>query len=53
MDDDLMYGCGGDRNFFKKYEMHPADFLKLVEDSKGKDDVVVAFIVKRGKDLNL
>ncbi|MEO6052919.1 MAG: DUF5069 domain-containing protein [Chthoniobacterales bacterium] len=53
MDDDLMYGCGGDRNFFQKYEMHPADFLKLVEDSKGKDAEVVAFIVKRGKDLNV
>lgn len=27
---ELMYCCGGDRAFFKKYDIHPADFLRLV-----------------------
>ena len=30
MPDDLMFGCGGDRNFFKKVNVHPADFLRVV-----------------------
>ena len=27
---DIMYGCGGDRRFFKANNVHPADFLKAV-----------------------
>jgi len=30
MDPDLMYGCGGDRKFFKENNVHPADFLRHV-----------------------
>ena len=26
---ELMYCCSGDRAFFKKYDIHPADFLRL------------------------
>lgn len=29
MDGDLMYGCGGDRSFFKTHGVHPADFLRM------------------------
>ncbi len=29
LDPDLMFGCGGDRNFFRKNgDIHPADFLR-------------------------
>lgn len=42
LDPDLMYGCGGDRNFFRKHgEIHPADFLRRVW-AAGEDDSVVA-----------
>ena len=27
---ELMYCCGGDRAFFRKFDIHPADFLRLV-----------------------
>lgn len=27
---EIMYGCGGDRRFFKANNVHPADFLKAV-----------------------
>jgi hypothetical protein len=27
---ELMYCCGGDRAFFQKFDIHPADFLRLV-----------------------
>ena len=31
LDPDLMYGCGGDRNFLQKNgDIHPADFLRHV-----------------------
>lgn len=26
---ELMYGCGGDRKFFKEQNVHPAEFLRL------------------------
>lgn len=29
MEPDLMYGCGGDRRFFKEHGIHPADFLRM------------------------
>jgi hypothetical protein len=36
MSDDLMYGCGGDRKFFKSHDIHPVTFLALVA-SRGED----------------
>lgn len=33
---DTMYGCGGDRKFFKDHAIHPLDFLRLVE-AEGAD----------------
>lgn len=46
MDPDLMYGCGGDRKFFKENNVHPADFLRHVwaagEDRKKIIDFVKA-----------
>lgn len=38
LDPDLMYGCGGDRNFLLKHgNLHPADFLRRVW-AAGDDD---------------
>ncbi len=31
LNSDIMYGCGGDRKFFKEHAIHPLDFLRLVE----------------------
>ena len=36
---ETMYGCGGDRRFFKKHDIHPADFLRAAwafEDDESK-----------------
>ena len=48
LDPDLMYGCGGDRNFLRKHgHLHPADFLRQVW-AAGDDDLqVVRWIVGR------
>jgi Domain of unknown function (DUF5069) len=46
LDPDLMYGCGGDRNFLRKHgDIHPADFLRRVW-AAGEDDVKIADWVK-------
>lgn len=45
LDPDVMYGCGGDRNFLAKNGgIHPADLLRHVWASGGDDSKVVAWI---------
>ena len=44
MDPEIMYGCGGDRQFFVKYDIHPADFLRAVWASGGDQAKVLAFV---------
>lgn len=48
MDDDTMFGCGGDRAFLEKHKIHPADFLRVVWAARGDKDRVLKF-VKTGK----
>jgi hypothetical protein len=44
MPDDLMYCCGGDRNFFREHGIHPADFLRLVWLSDGDARTVLEYV---------
>jgi hypothetical protein len=45
LDPDIMYGCGGDRNFLAQHgNIHPADFLRQVW-SAGEDDTKIAAYV--------
>lgn len=44
---DLMYGCGGDRNFISKHGLHLADFLETVR--RAGDDVAPVLDYVRGK----
>ncbi len=48
MPPDLMYGCGGDRNFFREQHLNAADFLRHVWASHG-DAQKVAGYVKQAK----
>lgn len=41
---DVMYCCGGDRNFLKRHNIHAADFLRAVWDSHGDNEKVLAFV---------
>lgn len=46
LDPDLMFGCGGDRNFFRKNgNLHPADFLRHLW-AAGEDDQKVVDWIK-------
>ena len=44
MSPDLMYGCGGDRGFFRAHHLHPADFLRHVWASHGDEQKVLAYV---------
>ena len=46
LDPDMMYGCGGDRNFLSEHGIHPADFLRHVWAADG-DLSKVAALVRR------
>ncbi len=41
---DIMYCCGGDRKFLKKYGIHPADFLREIWAAKGDEAKILAFV---------
>lgn len=47
MNPDLMYGCGGDRKFFKEHDIHPAEFLAYVRDHMDDDQAVISWVQKR------
>ena len=50
LDPDLMYGCGGDRNFLKTHgDIHPADFLRHLWAS-GADDMKITTWIKEQQD---
>ncbi|HEY0862591.1 MAG TPA: DUF5069 domain-containing protein [Lacunisphaera sp.] len=45
----LMYSCGGDRAFFARHDIHPAEFLALVWRNEGNDAAIVDWVVKRSQ----
>lgn len=49
LDPDLMFGCGGDRNFLQQHgEIHPADFLRRVWAAGTNDRKLAAWVAKQG-----
>lgn len=48
LDPDLMFGCGGDRNFMKKHgNLHPADFLRHLWAAGGDDEKITNWIIEQ------
>lgn len=46
---DIMYGCGGDRGFFRDHDIHPAEFLRIVMDHEDDDDTIIAWVKARSR----
>ena len=44
MSDDVMYCCGGDRNFLKTHRIHPVDFLRVVWSAWEDDAKILAYV---------
>ena len=51
MDPDTMFGCGGDRAFLSKHDIHPADFLREVWAAGDDDKKIVDYVKARGSRL--
>ncbi len=47
MPPELMFGCGGDRAFLTKFDIHPADFLRVVWASGEHDEKVIDYVKSR------
>lgn len=43
----LMYCCGGDRAFFRRHDIQPAEFLTLVWRHENDDAAIVDWVVRR------
>ncbi len=44
MPPDLMYGCGGDRKFFRTYAIDPAELLRQTWKAGGDSSKIVAWV---------
>lgn len=42
--DDIMFDCGGDRQFLARHQCHPADFLRAVWASGGDDKKIIGYL---------
>ncbi|MGE9296197.1 MAG: DUF5069 domain-containing protein [Puniceicoccales bacterium] len=47
LDLDTMYGCGGDRKFFKTHDLVPSEFLRQVADHIDNDRAVIEWVKER------
>ena len=48
---EVMYGCGGDREFFKSNHIHAAELLSIVYFYGDDDEAVIEWVVKRKSSL--
>ncbi|MGC6456086.1 MAG: DUF5069 domain-containing protein [Coraliomargaritaceae bacterium] len=44
---EIMYGCGGDRNFFRENNIHPAEFLRVSWAYEDTPDKIIDWVEKR------
>lgn len=52
LSEDIMYCCGGDRNFLKTHDIHPAEFLRLVWAKMDDTQAIVDFVKNRSPLVN-
>lgn len=44
---EIMYGCGGDRNFFKENNIHPAEFLRHAWANEDSEEKIIDWVESR------
>lgn len=47
LDFNTMYCCGGDRNFFRTHDIHPAEFLTFVSKHMDDDQAIINWVKSR------
>ncbi|MBC2604637.1 DUF5069 domain-containing protein [Pelagicoccus albus] len=50
--EEIMYCCGGDRNFLTTHDIHPAEFLRLVWANMDNHQAIVDFVKARSPLVN-
>lgn len=45
LSEDIMFCCGGDRNFFKQNHIHPAEFLRVVSIYENDPEAVINWVI--------
>ena len=53
LSDCTMFCCGGDRNFFRRFDIHPVEFLRVVKRSKEEDQIIIDWVLSRKKESSL
>lgn len=48
MDPDTMFGCGGDRAFFREHHLHAADFLRVTWAAGDDDRKIIDWVKSKG-----
>jgi hypothetical protein len=43
----MMYGCAGDRKFFKAHDIHPVEFLHLIWRMDNNDAAIIDWVARR------
>jgi len=43
----MMYGCSGDRKFFKAHDIHPVEFLNLIWRLDGNGAAIIDWVARR------
>lgn len=49
LDPSTMFCCGGDRSFFRKFHIHPTEFLRVVMQNEDKDEAIVSWVLNQKK----
>ncbi len=49
LDPDTMFCCGGDRGFFRRHDIAPADFLRAVWAAGDDDEAILAYVRRHSK----
>ena len=42
---EIMYGCGGDRHFFREHNIHPADFLRAAWTFEKDESKLIKWVI--------
>ena len=50
---EIMYGCGGDRQFFRDNDLHAAEFLRLVRWFMNDDQAILQSVMQKRSSLTL
>jgi len=50
---ETMFCCGGDRAFFQKNDIHPAEFLRIVKKAGNEDEIIIKWVIQRIKSNKL